>query len=69
VQFKLKHEVRDSDYETSLMKTIFKIPVVIGLVSFGSDCGWNIPSVNTRVPYYRDWIQSVMNIELKTNKN
>jgi secreted trypsin-like serine protease len=66
VQYKLLVEVKDKDYERTLVRTFYEIPVVIGLISFGVDCGWNLPSVNTRVPHYRDWIQSVMNEELGT---
>lgn len=44
------------------MKTVYRIPVAVGLVSFavGSECGTENPSVYTHLPYFKDWIKSVM---------
>lgn len=33
--------------------------VIVGIVSYGVACGTKIPSVNTRVGAFLDWIQSV----------
>jgi secreted trypsin-like serine protease len=37
------------------------IPFVVGITSFGSRCGKNIPGVYTRVSSYIPWIESVVN--------
>jgi secreted trypsin-like serine protease len=54
--------VKDADYNRTLMRTKYKIPLVVGLVSFarGVECGTEIPSVYTYLPYFKDWIRSVM---------
>ena len=33
---------------------------VIGITSFGIDCGSKVPSVYTRVSSYVDWIESIV---------
>jgi secreted trypsin-like serine protease len=60
VQYKLKYNRNDDDYERTLVRTVYNIPAVVGLVSFGIDCALKIPSVNTRVASYVDWIESEM---------
>ena len=37
-----------------------RIPMVVGVISFGFGCGNGLPSINTRVAYYLDWIESVV---------
>lgn len=36
------------------------IATVVGIISFGVDCGYNLPGVYTRVANYREWIESVV---------
>lgn len=33
---------------------------IVGVTSFGKNCGSQIPAVYTRVAYYLDWIESVV---------
>lgn len=33
---------------------------ILGIVSFGGSCGSTLPSINTRVAYYLDWIESIV---------
>lgn len=42
------------NYENSRLSS------VVGVISFGFECGGKVPSVNTRVAYYLDWIESVV---------
>ena len=37
-----------------------RFSTVIGVVSFGVQCGGKWPSVNTRVAYYLDWIETMV---------
>jgi secreted trypsin-like serine protease len=60
VQYKLKYVRKDDDYDTTLIKTVYNIPAVVGLVSFGVKCAKGTPSVNTRVASYVQWIESEM---------
>lgn len=36
------------------------IGYVVGIVSFGLSCGKELPSINTRVAYYLDWIEPIV---------
>lgn len=36
------------------------IATVVGIISFGIDCGADLPSFYTRVAYYLDWIESAV---------
>lgn len=36
------------------------IATVVGIVSFGINCGTTLPSIYTRVAYYIDWIESIV---------
>lgn len=36
------------------------IAKIVGIVSFGSICGSTLPSINTRVASYLDWIESII---------
>lgn len=36
------------------------IATVVGIVSFGINCGSPLPSIYTRVAYYIDWIESIV---------
>jgi hypothetical protein len=61
VQYKLKYTRKYKNYTESLLKTVYEIPAVLGLVSFGVGCGFDFPSVNTRVANYVEWLESEMN--------
>ncbi|XP_055307788.1 serine protease persephone-like [Sitodiplosis mosellana] len=37
-----------------------RISTVLGVISFGFGCGKGLPSINTRVAYYLDWIESII---------
>ncbi|CAO1432044.1 unnamed protein product [Diamesa tonsa] len=39
---------------------VYEIPILVGIVSFGITCGLGAPSVNTNVPSYIDWLESVI---------
>lgn len=34
--------------------------ILVGVTSFGKNCGSQIPAVYTRIAYYLDWIESVV---------
>ncbi|KAG5675389.1 hypothetical protein PVAND_005297 [Polypedilum vanderplanki] len=56
-----KHAINDDDYERTKLKTVYDIPVVAAIVSFGVGCALEIPSVNTRISFYINWLESAMN--------
>lgn len=37
-----------------------RTPMVVAVISFGFGCGTGLPSVNTRVAHYLDWIESAV---------
>ncbi|CAO1432053.1 unnamed protein product [Diamesa tonsa] len=41
-------------------KTVYQIPTLVGIVSFGVSCGKGLPSVFTNVTSYVDWMESVI---------
>lgn len=36
------------------------VATVVGVVSFGIDCGSQLPAIYTRVAYYLNWIESIV---------
>ena len=37
-----------------------RFSTIVGVISYGFSCGGKLPSVNTRVAFYVDWIESVV---------
>lgn len=55
------HEVFQSDFNTTHISDVYEIYGVMGLVSFGfTACGYNAPSVYTKLSFYRDWIRTTV---------
>lgn len=60
MQYAEFYDVNDDDYERSKLKTVYEIPMLVGVESFGINCGLEIPSVGTRIFQYKDWIELQM---------
>lgn len=60
LQYKTAYEVFPSDFNTTYLSHFYLSSNVVGIVSFGISCGLDIPSVYTKLAYYRDWISSVI---------
>ncbi|CAO1429412.1 unnamed protein product [Diamesa hyperborea] len=48
----------ENDYRIGQL--VYKIPTLVGIVSFGIGCGFGAPSVNTNLTSYVDWMESVI---------
>lgn len=63
LQSKVEFEVNDDNFNTTFLSTIYETPTVLGIVSFGVSCGYNIPSVYTKLSYYKSWMRFVIENE------
>lgn len=50
----------DSGGPIQLVQQYSSVAKIVAVVSFGSACGSTLPSINTRVAYYLDWIESLV---------
>lgn len=41
-------------------ETIYKIPTLVAITSFGIGCAFGFPSVYVNISYYLDWMESVI---------
>jgi len=60
LQFKTEYEVFPDDFNTTYLSKIYVSSTVLGIVSFGIGCGHKVPSVYTKLYYFRDWMRDVI---------
>ncbi|XP_070500663.1 serine protease Hayan-like [Chironomus tepperi] len=60
LQFSSTHDINDENYESEYILTTYETSTLIGIQSFSTSCALDIPSVYTRLDFYRDWIRSVI---------
>lgn len=61
LQYRHIYEIIPPDFNKTLLSDVYKVNGVLGLVSFGyKECGYDVPSVYTKVSYYRDWIRATV---------
>ncbi|CAG9811007.1 unnamed protein product [Chironomus riparius] len=60
LQYKTAFEVFPDDFNKTFLSHYYFSSNVIGIVSFGVDCSLNVPSVYTKLAYYRDWMKNVV---------
>lgn len=60
LQYKTAFEVFPDDFNKTFLSHYYFSSNVIGIVSFGIDCALNVPSVYTKLAFYRDWMRNVI---------
>lgn len=50
----------DSGGPIQIVQKYSTVATIVAVVSFGGTCGSSLPSINTRVAYYLDWIESLV---------
>ena len=58
LQFRSKHDIKNDEYDSNYISTMYETSTLIGIQSFSTSCALDIPSVYTKLDAYREWMRS-----------